>query len=177
MHLNHENFTELQNAILDRIHLELIRSNANDELEKVLEKYNLNSFYEASIPCCDFYRSNTKRAKILVIAIEIPNIDEWRLRAKKLGVPNDRIEFMAIKSNFDYSFLRNSIAYSDVIVGPVPHKGVGIGDNTSFLTAAEHHPEEFPKVHKMQDGNGHLILSQSAFIKCLNDTNYVRECI
>lgn len=175
--LGSEDLQTFLNDVLNKIHLDIIRSNAVDELEKVAEKYNIRDLLEDTLPSCDFYLSNTRRAKILVIAIEFPNLDDWRMRAKKKGIPNDRIEFQVVKPNFDYSHLANTSAYSDIIVGPVHHKGVGIEDNSSFLAAVANHPEEYPKVHRMVDLNGVLTLSQSAFERCLDATNFLKECL
>ena len=174
------NSTELQNFIndaLNRIHLDLIHANQNDELDKVAMEYGINDLLEEITPSCDFYKANTRRAKILVIAIELPNLADWKMRAKKKGIPLDRIEFQAVKPNFNYSYLANTNVYSDIIVGPVHHKGVGIEDNSSFLAAVANHPEDYPKVHRMVDSKGTLTLSQSAFERCLANTNFMRECL
>lgn len=178
MRLHPEELEALINDVLNKIQLDLLRANAQDELDKILEKYGLKEIFENAVTACDFYKSNIRGAKILVLAIEFPNVDKRKLTAKKkYNIPKDRIEFQVVKTNFDYSKLRNTAAYSDIIVGPIPHKGVGIGDNTSFLAEVEHHREEYPKVHRMQDGAGTLMLSQSAFEKCLANTNLVKECL
>ena len=178
MTLNSEALQDFINTALNNIHLAIIRGNAAGELEKVAEKYGIFDLLQESEPYCDFYLNNTRKANILVLAIELPNINEWKLRAKKkFGIPEDRIEFQIVKPNFDYSRLANTSVYSDIIVGPVHHKGVGIGDNSSFLAAVANHPEDYPKVHRMQDVNGTLCISQAAFERCLVNTNFIKECI
>lgn len=177
MRLGYIELQDFINAVLNKIQLDIIRANAQDELEKIATHYNLQDLLEDTIPSCDFYKSNTRRAKILVIAINLPNIDEWRLRAKKKGIPPDRIEFQIVKPNFNYAYLRSTNVYCDIIVGPVHHKGVGIKKNNSFLAAVEKHPEDFPKVHRMVDSTGELTLSQSAFEKCLDASNFLKECL
>ncbi len=178
MRLNPEELQAFIEEALNKVQLELIRGNQRGELREVAERYNLIDLLEESTPSCDFYRSNARRAKILVLAIQLPNVDDWKLRAKKkFKIPSDRIEFQAIKPNFDYGHLSYSNAYSDIIVGPVPHKGVGIDDNSSFIAAVGRRPEDYPKVHRMVDSNGELTLSQSAFERCLGATNFIKECI
>lgn len=178
MRLHPEELDTLINEVLNKIQLELIRGNAQDELDKVLTKYGLSELFESVSPSCDFYKTNIRGTKILVLAVEFPNVDRWKLTAKKkFNISQDRIEFQVIKNNFDYGKLRNTSAYSDIIVGPVPHKGVGIGDNSSFLAEVERHREEYPKVHRMQDGTGTLMWSQAAFERCLANTNFVNECL
>ncbi len=178
MRLNSEQLQSLINEVLNKIQLDLIRGNAQDDLESVLSKYGISQFIEEITPNCEFYRNNPRGAKILVLAVFLNKIDEWKMRAKKrFGIDPDKIDFVELKSNFNFERLRNSDVYSDIIVGPIPHKGVGIGDNSSFLAAVANHPEEYPKVHRMQDGNGNLVISQSAFERCLQNSNFVRECI
>ncbi len=174
MRLNAEQLQNLINEIFNKIQLEIFHGNASDELDEVLKRYNLSSFVEEVIPTCEFYKNNPRSAKILILSAIVPPMDKWRLNAKKkFGIDGDRIEFQEVKQNFDFGRLRNTSAYSDIFVGPLPHKGVGIGDNTSFLAAATNHPEEFPRVHRMQDSNGTLIASQSAFERCLEKSNFV----
>ncbi len=168
--------TFMYNA-LNKIQLAIMRGNANGELEEVAKKYGVLDLLQESEPYCDFYKNNPRKACILVLAISLPNIDEWRMRAKKKGIPSDRIEFRVVKPNFDYSHLANTSAYSDIIVGPVHHKGVGIEENSSFLAAVANHPEDYPKVHRMTDSNGVLTLSQAAFERCLDATNFIKECL
>ena len=140
MRLDSDSLDRLINDVLTKIQLDIIKKNSSDELELVLEKYGLSEMMQDVIPTSDLYQNNIRNAKILVIAFNFPNEDKLRLTAKKkFGIPPDRIEFQAIKSNFNYERLRYTDAYSDIIVGPVPHKGVGIGDNSSFLAAVANH--------------------------------------
>ena len=176
--LGPEALQDFLNTALNKIQLAIMRGNAAGELEKVAEQYGIIDLLQESEPYCDFYLNNARKANILVLAIELPNVNDWKLRAKKkYGIPPDRIEFQAVKPNFDYSRLANTSAYSDIIVGPVHHKGVGIGDNSSFLAAVENNPGDYPKVHRMIDSNGALTLSQSAFERCLENTNFIKECL
>ena len=178
MRLGSEEFQSFMQEALNRIQLDIIHGNADSELEKVAEKYSLLDLLNEEIPSCDFYQTNRRRAKILVLAIQFSNVDDWkRLAKKKYHIPSDRIDFVEIKPNYDYGHLAYSNAYSDIIVGPVPHKGVGIDDNSSFLAAVECHPERYPKVHRMVDANGTLTLSQSAFEKRLGESNFIKECL
>ena len=67
-------------------------------------------------------------------------------KAKKMGINKDQIEFgpdYVRMHNFDYSQLRNNFAYSDVLVGPIPHKGKNIDGYSSFLAMAKDNPSEF----------------------------------
>lgn len=178
MRLGPEELQSFMQEALNRIQLDIIHGNADSELEKVAEKYSLLDLINEGIPSCDFYQTNRRRAKILVLAIQFSNVDDWKRAAKKkYRIPSERIDFVEVKPNYDYGHLAYSNAYSDIIVGPVHHKGVGIDDNSSFLAAVEKHPEAYPKVHRMLDSKGKLSLSQSAFERCLDATNFINECI
>lgn len=164
----------IDNAVL-KITKQIRQANAFNELDGLAEKYGLSSLLSDVIPCCDFFDRN--RSKILVLAFALPNKDEWALRAKK-AYPNtaNRIEFVEYDKSFNYETLRNTDKYSDIFVGPIPHKGVGIGDASSFLAAVDNNPGEYPKVHRMTDSNGTLKVSLNSFMNCLNNSNFVKEC-
>ena len=51
--------------------------------------------------------------------------------------------------------------YSDVLVGPMPHKVKGIEGYSSFLAMVEHCPEEFPKVIRLENANELKITKES----------------
>ena len=176
MALTSEQLTSfLDNAVL-RISKQIRQANAYGELNNLAEKLGLSDLLEEVIPCCDFYDRN--RSKILVLAFAFPNKDEWLMRAKK-AYPStqNRIEFVEYTSNFNYESLRYTDKYSDIFVGPIPHKGVGIGDESSFLAAVANNPAEYPKVHRMTDSNGTLKISLNSFMKCLEESNFVKECL
>jgi len=72
----------------------------------------------------NYYDSNN--SKILILGDLAVNKDNLLGKAKKIGISKDQIEFgpdYVRMHNFDYSQLRNNFAYSDVLVGPIPHKG------------------------------------------------------
>ena len=73
-----------------------------------------------------------------------------------MGINKDQIEFgpdYVRMHNFDYSQLRNNFAYSDVLVGPIPHKGKNIDGYSSFLAMAKDNPSEFPKIIQLESAN------------------------
>ena len=63
--------------------------------------------------------------------------------------------------NYDFGNLRNSMTYSDVLVGPLPHKVEGIGSFSSFLAMVDSCPEEFPKVIRLEASNELKITKES----------------
>lgn len=175
MALNQEQLDSFINESLNRIQLAIIRANATGELNNLAEKYGLSDLLGEAIPSFEYF--DKFRAKILVLAFQFHDVDDWKVRAKKaFGIQANRIEFVEYKANFNYAKLRCSSAYSDIFVGPIPHKGVGIGDASSFLADAENHPEDYPKIHRMTDSGGDLKATLSSFMKCLQNSNFVKEC-
>lgn len=165
----------IDNAIL-KITRQIRQANAYGELDQYASKLGISDLLSDVVPCCDFFDRN--RSKILVLAFVFPNKDEWLQRAKKkYEKTKNRIEFVEYTSNFNYGSLRNTDKYSDIFVGPVPHKGVGIGDASSFLAAVENNPGEYPKVQRMTDSTGTLKISLNSFMNCLDESNFVRECL
>ena len=87
--------------------------------------------------------------------------------ARKYGIKENRIEFeldYARLTNYNFSKLRNSMVYSDVLVGPMPHKVEGIEGFSSFLAMTEANPEEFPKIIKLESSN-ELKITKNTFRK------------
>ena len=166
---------KLLNTIIDKLHKELMVSNRMGEIEKFLEKFNLQDCMENAVPSYGYVDFNNSR--ILVLAFSFHKVDVLKIAAKKIGFDPRRIDFEEYKSSFNYNTLRFSSRYSDVIIGPVPHMGIGIDGASSFLALADKCPQEFPKIHRMEDSNGNLKVSKNGFELCLKKTVYFAEII
>lgn len=59
--------------------------------------------------------------------------------------------------------------YSDIVVGPMPHKTTRMGDVNSFLAKLRASPSKYPRV-MAGSANGSLKLSISSFQDCLSRT-------
>ena len=84
--------------------------------------------------------------------------------AKKYGIKESRLDFQLDYTrlhNYDFGKLRNSYTYSDVLVGPLPHKVEGIDGFSSFLAMVEANPEEFPMVIRLETSNELKITKES----------------
>lgn len=60
--------------------------------------------------------------------------------------------------------------YSDIIVGPTPHKAKGIGGYSSAISMMEHNPEEYPKLVKAETTTRKLKLTVASFEAALRQT-------
>jgi hypothetical protein len=74
-----------------------------------------------------------------------------------------RFDFVAYDEakHFDFKHLRHSRRYSDVFIGPVPHKVTSLNDASSILQQIRKTPQDYPKLHELIDSNGLRINVQS----------------
>lgn len=167
MVLDIDDLKELHKKVVDRIYNEINIANRSNKLEEYLTK----------IGCLDLIQKcntiiDVRRAKILVLGKPDISMKEMEDIARKNGINPNRIEFhLDYKKNkrFNIAQLRNNLNYSDIIIGPISHKMMGLGDNTSAIAMIEHNPEEYPKLNKATDGNA-LKITKSSFDKCIKNT-------
>ena len=157
--------TELLEQIYIKLTREVTNAYYNNEINDIMLKYDLLKS-EINIEKYD------RDAKILVLGALSCNKNDLLKKAKCLGIRKDQIEFgpdyMQLH-NFNYEKLRNNSAYSDILVGPVPHKGKGIDGYSSFIAMVESNPEEFPNIIKL-DSSNELKITKNTFEKALVKT-------
>ena len=161
--------------IIDKFREELLLANriGQEELEKFLNKHNVEvNKKEESYSYCDI-----KNAQILIIGqvnIKSKDIDGI---CKSLGINPNRLDYIPYEEATNYPFdnLRYSNRYSDIIVGATPHKGGGIGNNSSIIGFLESNPLEFPNVIKAYNSSGELDLNKTSLKSTLIKTNYYKE--
>lgn len=164
------NLIELTEKITQKIIREVTEAYHANRINEILKKYGLDEEIQYS-----YYDIN--RAKILVIGDSRVNKNDLYGIAKNLGIRRDVLEFELDYTrihNFDFNNLRNSMVYSDVLVGPIPHRTEGIDGCSSFLAMADSHPEEFPKIIKLQSSN-ELKITKESFRNGLQNTRYFNE--
>lgn len=153
------NINELQELIekaLEKVQSEIIIANRCGYLDEVLKKYGL--YEEEYFPC------EKRIAKILVIGQSSVSKDDLLRKIKKYGLKEDRFEFVLdydAAQNYNMEHLRFNNKYSDIFVGPMPHKTTGMGDCSSIITKIENNPSEYPKLGKMMNGSELKITKQS----------------
>ena len=147
---------ELIDNITNKIQNEIITANRCGYLEDVLKKYGM--YEEEYFPC------EKRLAKVLVIGQSSIAKDDLVKVIKKYKFDDSRFEFILDydeAQNFNMEHLRYNNKYSDVFVGPMPHKTTGMGDCSSIIAKIESNPSEFPKLGKMMNGNELKITKQS----------------
>jgi len=163
-----EELAELLDSIHEKIDSEIILANriGEDELEKILKKYNFKFSLKASYSYIDLNTS-----KILIVGQLNIKIKDIEGICRKLNIDSERIDYVSYDEATNYNFerLRFSNKYSDVIFGATPHKGTGIGENSSIITMLESNPQEYPNVVRAMDSN-ELKLTKTSLKMALTKT-------
>lgn len=171
MRLNTMELGNLSQKLLARINHDLYMENQNDCVDIFLKKLGYNDFIEEkNAPY------NTKNAKILIIG-ECQIKKEYIMAiSKKLGILPKNIEIIDDYekiTNIDFSRFEYNDNYSDIIVGPCPHKARGIGDHSSFIRMIEHDPEKYPKLIRAMSGEELKITKKSIEIALKQTRQYL----
>lgn len=164
------NLLEIQEKIYQKVLKEVTDAYYENRLNEVLNKYGLQD--EIEYPYYD--RNNSK---ILVVGNSMVSKDKLVAIAKKYGINEKFLEFELDYDrlhNYNFAKLENSMNYSDVLVGPLPHKVSGIDGSNSFLAMTDAHPENYPKIIKLQDSN-ELKITKETFLKGLQNTRLYND--
>ena len=155
---------EIYSKIVEEV--TLANRTSQDELNKVLDKYGFAEKKQSYQYC------NVRSSKIIVFGrTEIkPNI--LNAIAKDLGIHPERIDYISYDdtTNYDISNLEYSNKYSDILVGPVPHKAKNMGDYSSMIESIEANSECFPSLIRVTDETGTLRISKTSFKTALLKT-------
>ena len=158
--------------ILEKVYQKLVKeiteASYENKIDEVLKKYDLQDEIEYS-----YY--DIKNSKILIIGDSLVDKNDLINIARKYGIKENRIEFELDYNkltNYNFGKLRNSMNYSDVLVGPIPHKVGGIEGYSSFLAMTDDMPEEYPKIIRLESSNELKITRQSFINGLLNSRLY-----
>jgi hypothetical protein len=169
--LDQELLAEIQIKI-DRI---ISRMNSNGELKDFLLRTPEFSEIVSVYPSI-----NLSRSKILVLGASIVNVDDLRLRAKKQGIDDKRLVFEVDYNkivNFPFTKLEYSEEFSDILLGPMPHKTKGTDEYSSVIEKIRQNPDKYPKIIILKSESGSLKISATAFDNALKQTRIYQESI
>lgn len=145
--------------------LDANRSGDEDEFNKVLKKWNYNFGEE------DNY-GDVARQKILVIGKSEVEQKYLERIVENLNMDAEQFDFkLGYEQNFDFSALKNSTTFSDVIVGAMGHKQKGGGDSNSAISELELNPDKYPHVVKCLTSAGKLKITKQSFQNAILNTN------
>ena len=167
MRLNSDELVTLTDKVINKITMDLFIANQSDELDVYLK----NIGYEEDMPTYNnFY--DYRNAKILIVGDCQVGSDHIKAISKKLGINPKKIEIIndyEKMTNIDFSKLEYNSKYSDIIIGPNPHKTSGIGKYNSLISMIESNPERYPKLIKAISGQ-ELKITKSSIEEALKKT-------
>ena len=163
---------QLRESVFQKITKELTNAYFNGTIDDFLEKYDLK---EENTDESFYYDSNN--AKIIVIGDSRISKSDMEGLAKHNGINPRRIEFVLDYeklTNFNFEKFRNNMKYSDILVGPIPHKVKGLDAASSFLNMVNNQPDCFPRVIALRDAN-ELKITKQSFLNGLLKTRLFNE--
>ena len=155
-------FDEIQ-EVIDKFTEMLILANRMGNVSDILDKFNIDFQQYAA---CDY-----NSAKILVIGYSNVNVVDLKRIIKKFRLNENMFEFILNENveNYPMNSLKNNYRYSDIFVGPMPHKTKGMGDCSSIIAHIKNHQTEYPKLTELKDANCLKISAQS--FRCAIETS------
>jgi len=148
--LSIEELNEFLDDLFDKLKEEAKFYNYQGEFDTFLSRYQFekNDNYKANL-----YNDN---AKVLILGVRTGGLKSKDINGlfKKAGL-RDKYKIIEYDdmTNFDVSILENSIQYTDVFIGPVPHKMKDIGDTDNPVQKLLEGSETlYPKTHKLMSG-------------------------
>lgn len=160
---------EIYSKIVEEV--TLANRTSPDELNKVLDKYGFTEKKQSYQYC------NIRSSKIIVFGRTEIKQNILDAIAKDLGIHPERIDYISYDdtTNYDISNLEYSNKYSDILVGPVPHKAKNMGDYSSMIESIEANSECFPPLIRVTDEKGTLRISKTSFKTALSKTQLFKE--
>ena len=173
---NKMDLAEILEKIYQKIEKEINDADQNGTLNEVLKKYEFEEFIKTEeADGYSFYDKN--KAKILIIGDSKVGKDILVAIAKNLGIREKKLEFeldYEKLTNYNFEKLRYTYSYSDILIGPMPHKVLGIEGFSSFLAMVEKNQEEFPKTIRLQSAN-ELKITKESFKEALIKTRLYKD--
>lgn len=154
--------------IIKKITLEIDNANERGTLQNVLEKYEVNLESNFTVPV------NTRTMKIIVFGMLAGKKKDYQIVLKKLNIDLRNVDFVddyAELKRYSVASLKHSNVYSDILIGPIPHCQVSMGDTSSFLATIKRNPSDYPRLQEML-GNGKLKIAKTNFEEAICKTRY-----
>lgn len=168
-------------TVIEKVVNEINEANlhGNEDIKKILNKYDINEKdFERYTRKKEIHKINdmiTNRNKILVIGDSRVKMKDLLGVIKDLRIDVDKVEFKLgyeKASGIDLETLRYSNKYTDILMGPIPHKVKGLDSSTYFISEIENNQEEYPNLIKLIDSNALKITKTSFKNGLLNSKLY-----
>lgn len=135
----------------------LVFANRTGNVSQILEKFGID--------CHNYTPCEYEIAKILVIGYPNVKITDLRKVVKEYGLDEKRFEFVIQESDIKHypmQSLKNNCRYSDIFIGPIPHKTTGMGNCSSIIAEIKNNQDQYPKLTELRDSNK-LKISKKSF--------------
>ena len=167
--LGHKELDELLEKVYHQLVEEIIFANRTNRLNQVLEKYGFND-----APNEIDYIELT-RAKILVVGDLQIKSNHLHAIMKDYDLDPDHMQFVSYEDakTYPWESLKHSMTFTDVFIGPMPHKVLGIEHHASIISKIEADPHSYPRLHKLTAGH-QLKITKNTFEQALK-ASYLLE--
>lgn len=168
--MDNMDLVQILEKIYQKLTKEVTAAYYNGTLDKLLRKYELEDEVE------HFYY-DSKNSKIIVIGDSEIHKNEMENISKSKGIDPRRIEFVLDFdkfTNYNFNKFKHNVSYSDILLGPIPHKVKGLDESSSFLAMVRKNPDMFPNVIDLRSSSKLKITKQS-FINGLLKTRLYND--
>ena len=159
---------KIKSKVLAKISMEFSYADSDEDISEIMDKYGIHLEEEPAYV-------NTRQMKILVFGALAGKVNDYKMAARKLGISDDCVVFekdYEKLSRYDVSRLENSMQYSDIIVGPNPHKQTNINGYSSMLSMIKSNPSKYPRLIESH-ANQALKITIRNFREALLSTRFV----
>jgi len=159
---------KIKSKVLAKISLEFSYADSDEEILDIMNKYGIRLEEEPAYV-------NTRQMKILVFGALAGKANDYKMAARKMGISEENIVFendYEKLSRYDVSRLENSMQYSDIIVGPNPHKQTNTNGYSSMPSMIKNNPSKYPRLIESH-ANQALKITIKSFREALLDTRFI----
>lgn len=171
MPLGYDELEPIIKEAQEKLRIDIIEANRIGMLGIVLEKYGV----EINLPMPEpmFRRGDT----ILVLGDLSISKDDLCNLYRRFKVKQRMFEFVEYDdvTNYNFSKLIANNKYTDIFVGPVPHKAMNIGDASSVIEFLQNTDDIPAKVAVLTDNTGELKISKRTFKKALEESELLNN--
>ena len=171
MPLGYDELEPIIKEAQEKLRIDIIEANRIGMLGFVLEKYGV----EINLPMPEpmFRRGDT----ILVLGDLSISKDDLCNLYRRFKVKQRMFEFVEYDdvTNYNFSKLIANNKYTDIFVGPVPHKAMNIGDASSVIEFLQNTDDIPAKVAVLTDNTGELKISKRTFKKALEESELLNN--
>lgn len=160
---------DIYNALMDKVSAEYNSAvNDDEKLLDLISKYNLFPEEEES----SYYYDELNPKILIVGGLRVNKNEIFAIARREFNIPENNIDFVDYEdaTNFNFNSLRGFSSYTDIIVGPMPHKVSGINGHSSLIAMLETEQDQFPKLTKAVESGEILKITKTSLRNALRNT-------